>query len=591
MFRNLIFIAIIFISEISISFSQETTDFSEYYLTDMISDNSGNLFLSTAYGGIFISTDSGSSWELTSKITKDYNVASMIFNEYKGIFATTLEGVFLQSSNRGLSWRIRTGYDYKGFGQLGKLTFTNNYYKMFSRFSSSCYSFDNHHRTGGGFKVSDYHKSDDGTIYAAGELIRRYDKDNDALHQDWQDIGNGIEFTYCITSNKNNRLYIGTDNGILYSDNEGEEWNNLSEDIANNKITKILSQNNNTILVVSDSNDLMISTNNGVDFVKADYPDINSNVNCFFSLNDTSAFILTRSDGLLKSINNGKNIYKTSYYIDTNADSVFAEGWMPSINFYDTFPNMSSIGYVDFFHNDSLIFIASTYQQIYDANTGKKLDKYSIPDSIEHSLIKFVNADSVLIVHKGDSKYFFSWLNLSNHDIDSFFSIDTAYFLEIFIYKNYEYYWGPKFETIDIDSKTGTIFIKYRIEAGVRNSKFLIEKISDDRYEKWDMVSKEKISDYNYNSIFSKDLDYYLVEGKELFDIYDNLIFNIREVQENKSFLKDAPSYLSARISANNKHIVFCDYKNDQFFIADFHTGITPVRLKYEKGYSNSISY
>jgi len=597
MFRNLIVIVFVLISEIGVLSSQETSDFSEYNLTDMISDNSDNIFLSTEYGGIFISTDSGSSWKLTSKITKDYHVTSMIFNDYEGIFASTLEGQFLQSTDKGKSWDIRSGSAYYN-GSFGPIRCMFQTLKLFKIYTGEGIrmSLDNHNFAGYGIGLnflSDFSIMNNGTAVACGNSIFMND-DIDSF-EPWVEINNGLNLYYNMTNClevKGNTVYIGRDSGAYYYDTNINKWNLVSDEIKDNKITDISILDNNLFVIAVDSLKILLSKNNGINWITLETDDSLLKVNKISYLNHEKVFVLTNKGGLYNFNFNDLSLTKKDYPISLESDSIFTEGWMPSINFKDNPLDIGSLNYLEFIDNDSSIVIKGDNDEykVIETKTGILKYTFNFPDDLNVKYSNIINSDSVLIQVESEKNYIFNLYSMEDNNlIKEYFKISEDYFREL--YPKNEYYILTKILSAEIHKNK--LIIKYVISGGHPGPRGTYVYVNKYRTEIRDMDKGDVLKEYDNNLNFSRDFNCYLIDNFRLYNSNDEMIYDIKDIPDNSHYFNNNHDYYTAKFSKNNKFIVIRDgtYNDQEFLIVDFNTGKILRNIKYNYSCNYDISY
>jgi photosystem II stability/assembly factor-like uncharacterized protein len=561
-----------------------STTLDTFNLTDIISTPDGNLYLATEYGGLFRSTDDGTSWFLTNSITTKYNISTILWDDYEGLFLATKDGVFLQSTDKGVTWRIRTASEqYSGFAPINQMIKTNRKYKVYCTDGDIEMSLDNHNM---GLYQTEYayfqalHYSSDGTVYACGEHIYRNDSIDYINYNDWVDITKGLNlFSYSLASDNNNRIYDGTEKGVYFSDNKGDKWNLLSSDIQNYLITNICI-GNNKILIGTDSSGIFKSSDSGKTFKPIIIPSMNSRINKIYKYQN-SFFALTSKNGLYKSTNDGTNWTNVITNINNQADSVIAEGWMPCINFYDYLPKIGPITYLKYLDNDSIFTLrgGSNGFKIYNLSTLKILSEYWFPSSFSVMYYYIINLDSVLIISNTD-KYHIGIFSFKTNEFKDFFSLDDNYFKKQI--PQYSTFVGVDLYYSGLDFEKNSILLSYALhwcfppQDITHRSSYHLDKI--------DINSGELAKTYGGNTNFSPDKKYYITENTKLYDRFDQLIYDIASIPENQNYLKNT-FIASAQISPHNIYIVLLVNSN-RFLVVDFQTGKI-LRSLYYSEYCN----
>ncbi|MCX6122023.1 MAG: FG-GAP-like repeat-containing protein [Ignavibacteriales bacterium] len=223
-----------------------------------------NLFAGTEGGGVFLSTDNGTSWSavntgLTSMYIYDLAISGM------NLFAATDGGVFL-STNNGTNW------NYYNTGLPNTLVFS--------------------------FAIS-------GTNIFAGTLNGVFLSTNNGLI--WSEVNNGLTDKYVndiVITGTN--IFAGTNNGgIFLSTNNGASWTAVNSGLS------ILPGTGVYALVASGSNifagtwsGVFLSTNNGASW-SAVNTGLTSTIIKALAMSGTNLFAGTTEGGVFLSTNNG----------------------------------------------------------------------------------------------------------------------------------------------------------------------------------------------------------------------------------------------------------------------------------------------
>ncbi|MGA2298350.1 MAG: T9SS type A sorting domain-containing protein [FCB group bacterium] len=540
-----------------------TATLNQYNLTDIISDPSGDLYLATEYGGLYRSTDEGENWFLTNTITAKYNITAILYDDFEGLFLGSKEGAFLQSTDKGVSWRIRGGFE-----PINCMVKTKKKHKVYGDEYGYYLTLDNKNTIM--FNMLDVramHMSKDGTIYVCGKGIDRNDNVDDIMSL-FKDVRNGLYlFSYSLASDENNRIYIGTEKGIYYSDNKGNTWQFLSQDIKNYIITNILNQKNGEMIIGTDSSGMFVSLDTGKSWQPINQPNINSRVNKVYEYKNNILFSLTSKNGLFKSTDNGSHWVNIKSQIITMADSLIVDGWTPSINFYDQYPGLGALEYLKFLNNDSLIIVkgSSKLYKIYNTITGKMQLDYQFPDSLNIVYGTFINLDSALICFHTDKYYFGLYLTKTNKLI-SYLTLDDVYFKNQL--SSFYTILSIDIKTMKFNHKKDAIYLNYMINARDyywNQCSFIFSELRD-------IQTSELIKKPDYYWIYSQDMNYYLSNYLKLYDTNDQLIYDMSLIPENKKYLQNTKINI-AQISPNNKFIILAYNDPIKLLVADFKTG------------------
>ncbi len=117
----------------------------------------------------------------------------MIYDDYEGLFTSTKNRGFLQSTDNGKTWRIRLGtYGYGYFGNVKTMIKTKKKYKVYSDEGNYRMSLDNHNFAGFGYlSVPQFAFDSDGFLYGCGSHLV-INQNIDDLRSEWKDITNGL---------------------------------------------------------------------------------------------------------------------------------------------------------------------------------------------------------------------------------------------------------------------------------------------------------------------------------------------------------------------------------------------------------------
>jgi photosystem II stability/assembly factor-like uncharacterized protein len=576
--KKLMILLFCLLNLVSLSYSQNQTDFSEYNLTDMIATPNGTLFLATENGGIFKSDDNGKSWSLTSNITKNYNIYSMLYDDYEGLFVAA-NNSFLQSTDFGKTWEIRTlNNDAKA------MIATKNKYKVFSD-GKTCYiTLDNYNSIYlKNLSVSQFAFSNDGYLYGCGSYIIKNKNIENFQSPNFENISNGLNiFSNCISIDENNRIYLGTKEGIYYSQNNGENWDLLSPDLQKYEITSLFVQNK-LIVAGTNGNGVFYSTNNGKSFSQSNSPGMETKVKKIVPYN-SNYYIITSGSGLFYSNDNCQSFEKVNSTLNLQADSVYAQGWMPSITFKDFNPNIGRIILLSFLDNDSTFMIKGIENNIrfYNSKSGILLREYSLPDGLPWLCYSMLSSDSLAICLFTNGKYKFGTLSTISNNFNEYISLDSANLYDEFVqaYGVPDTYEGLNCSEFNIDRHKNIAYLKYAINGSWTTP---INPTYKDvvKYEIRDLKSGQVLKNLNYNFLYSDDYSYYLVDNTVLYSFNDEMIYDMKSIPENQGYSLNSGS-LNSYISPHNKFIVLNDKNNNRLLVADLKSGIIKNVINYQ---------
>ncbi len=217
-----------------------------------------NLFTGTWHGGVFISTDNGTSWVNTG--LTNTSVISLAVSG-TNLFAGTWDGVFL-STNSGASWTsVNTGL-------------TNTFIQALA--------------------IS-------GTNLFAGTNTGVFRSTNNGIN--WNAVNNGLtdlDIECFLFSGTN--IFVGTNGGgIFISTNNGTSWTAVNTGLTNLEIECFLASGTN-IFVGTSGGGVFISTDNGSSWVNAG---LSTRFVHALAISGTNLFAGTSISGVYRSTNNG----------------------------------------------------------------------------------------------------------------------------------------------------------------------------------------------------------------------------------------------------------------------------------------------
>jgi photosystem II stability/assembly factor-like uncharacterized protein len=540
---------------------------SDYNLTDIISDPSGDLYLATEYGGLFRSTDGGDYWFLTNTITTKYKITTILYDDFEGLFLSTMDGAFLQSTDKGLSWRIRRGDEYyNGFEPVNCIIKTNHKYKIYGTDYDYEITLDNHNFAASqGPAIIKLIFTKDDIIYGCGEGLIRND-DVDSIYSPWIDIRNGLYlYSYYLAEDENNRIYVGTDKGIYFTDNKGDLWNLLSEDLKNYRITMIYIGKDWRMLINIDSVGIYESLDSGKSWKQKNQPLINIKINKIYEYNHNVLFAITKNDGLFKSLDNGLNWQLLNSVINNKADSTLSDGWMPSINFYDLIPNLGQMQYMQFFNKDSMIAVKGTYYKIslYNIISGKLIKEFNFQFNSDYLNI---TGDSLIVSYRRNDSIIIQIYDINNDEL-----INSFYYTRDYVKKRVNYYYLKDAYIVFsyFDNKNKRVYFKIHTTG---TDLYYEQDYNNDIVEIIDSKTWELLKSDIIYLIFSPDMKYYLLPYSLLFTIDGSLVYDINKIPENVNIMSKS-EILYACFSPNNKYIILNDMKQKYFIVVDFKSG------------------
>ena len=277
-----------------------------------------NLFAGTLYGGVFLSTNNGTSWKQVNNGLTDTLVTSLAVSPNgaggTNLFAGTEDGVFL-STNNGTSWKqVNTGWtDTANTGYTAVLTlavspngaggtnlFAGTYGSgvfLSTNNGTSWTQFDS-----GLMNIHVCAIAVSGTNLFVGTYYSGiFLSTNNGTS--WAAVNNGLTDTYVsslVVSGTN--LLTGTGSGVFLSTNNGTSWTEINSGLTDtiNTYTDVdaLAVSGTNLFAGTHGSGVFLSTNNGTNWTKVNSGRTNSTVNAF-AISGTNLFA-GASDGVWK---------------------------------------------------------------------------------------------------------------------------------------------------------------------------------------------------------------------------------------------------------------------------------------------------
>lgn len=228
----------------------------------------GNLYAGTESNGIWISTDNGTRWNLSnSSLSKKY--ISCLKSKDSLLFAGTLEDNFYVSSDSGKTWKNRSSglQDFK----INTILVTDTCLMIGSDGQGVYISFDHgfhwtKRNTGlnDSLQIVDLIETDNG-IFLNNIYAIFLSTDNG---QTWNRRSKPYDLVPICFNYSNDKLFLGTNNGIYYSEDKADTWIKCSEGIPNKvKINKI-GFANGCLFAASDNAGIFVSLDRGKSWKK-----------------------------------------------------------------------------------------------------------------------------------------------------------------------------------------------------------------------------------------------------------------------------------------------------------------------------------
>ncbi|MCF8262318.1 MAG: T9SS type A sorting domain-containing protein [Melioribacteraceae bacterium] len=192
------------------------------------------IFAGTKSNGIFLSSDSGNTWQKPSSDFDEFSINEIFFSDQKTLVGTNGNGLYI-SADTGKTW-------YQSSGGL-----TNNV--ILSIF---------------GIGEGNYF------VGSAGGGIFR--STNSGV--DWIESNTGLRnlFVHDIQSTSNSKLFAATQAGGIYiSTNNGSNWALSNNGLNKETIVKILKIDDRNLFAVADSGGIFYSSNSGIRWNRRDF--------------------------------------------------------------------------------------------------------------------------------------------------------------------------------------------------------------------------------------------------------------------------------------------------------------------------------
>ncbi|MBS1492309.1 MAG: T9SS type A sorting domain-containing protein [Bacteroidetes bacterium] len=219
-----------------------------------------NLFAAEQFNGIYISTNNGNNWSLTSLAQSGFNkVTSSGANIYSGTLYGDNRGIYI-SSNNGLNW-THTLSPSELYGITAISASANNVFTSTGRFIyHSTNSGANWTQTPVTFFV--YALAINGSnIFAGVETEGVYLSTNNGVNWAQTSLNNRNVISLAFS---NNNLFAGTDEGVYFSTNNGTTWTQTS---LNNRYVSSLVISNGNIFAGTDAG-VYLSKDNGLTWIQ-----------------------------------------------------------------------------------------------------------------------------------------------------------------------------------------------------------------------------------------------------------------------------------------------------------------------------------
>ncbi len=291
------------------NFWQETNGPYGGNITALAIDPSGTKIFAGAGGGVFISTDNGSTWTYSGLANP--GISSLVISpDGKNIFVGVWSsGVYL-STNNGSSWlQVNNGLPNT---VVYVLTISPNGSNIFVGTASGVFLSTNNGSSWSmvglaGNKINSLAISPDGSNIFAGTPNGIFLSSNNGMS--WASVNNGLTINNGILSlaisSDGSKIFAGAASGVFLSTNNGSSWTMVG--LAGNNISSLaISPDGLNIFAGADWGGIFLSTNNGSSWTNTEL----GNVEVFcvkVSPNGTNIFAGTKYGGVFLSSNNGSS--------------------------------------------------------------------------------------------------------------------------------------------------------------------------------------------------------------------------------------------------------------------------------------------
>jgi hypothetical protein len=257
--------------------------------------NKGDILAGTFAGGVYISTNNGSSWVQSNEGLTNTSVLSLLVND-TNIYAGTNGGLY-RSTNNGSSWNYIFGVAARALAVNGKHLYAAREQVYTSTDNGSSWNVGSG-MTGShdvfGLAVSD------SSIFAGtyGDGIFR-STDNGAS---WIPINTGLTNLCILSIGVNNRIiFAGTNEGVFVSTNNGSSWTKRDD----NSVNKFATDGFRVYAGMNNDSGVFVTTDNGLS-----WNPMNSgltNLWVFAFAIDSSKIFAGTNNGVSLSTNKGSN--------------------------------------------------------------------------------------------------------------------------------------------------------------------------------------------------------------------------------------------------------------------------------------------
>ncbi len=271
--------------------------------------SNGDIYAGGAYGGIFRSTDNGTTWEQTNNGLGDLKVKAIKCDTGNRVFVATNSGIY-RSTDNGDHWEaVYTGAHCNDLSISSDGTIfaagTN------SQVLTSTDNGSNWTRPGTdidtlNISLIDY--TSDGTLIAVDYSNGIFKSTDNGVT--WTASSNGYTISdgpSSISSDNSGNIFISTYQGGLYeSTDSGDHWSKINGDIDNTYLLDV-AENSSGNIYVATLTDLYKSTNNGTNWTQLNTGTVSREMQCVTVDQSDNVIAGTYYDGVVRSTDGGAN--------------------------------------------------------------------------------------------------------------------------------------------------------------------------------------------------------------------------------------------------------------------------------------------
>jgi hypothetical protein len=256
---------------------------------NFLTADGNNLFACYDTGGVFLSADNGTSWELInnglpknnwsgfqdSTWTRVNTIAvkdgNLFAGSDMGVYVSANSGTSWSPVNNGLPkhmWDTSTFIPIKSFTVIGNALFAGTFGKgvFLSTNNAALWSSANIGLT----DVNIYSlASSSGNIYAGTDTLGLFLSTNNGTSWAVSNSGLPIYTIVRVIVASDENIYAGTDNGVFISTNNGANWTRVTNGLADTVIISLVMSESN--LFVGTNSGVFLSTNNGTNWTNVNF--------------------------------------------------------------------------------------------------------------------------------------------------------------------------------------------------------------------------------------------------------------------------------------------------------------------------------